>query len=64
MAPVVEHLYIKNLELYCGYENRDSIALSETAKQAGAYMVAAYRSGQFCEPWQRKKRITLRKSRE
>ena len=64
MSPVVDHLYLQNMELYCGYDNRDSIALSETAKQAGAYMVAAYRAGQFCEPWQKKKRITLRKARK
>lgn len=47
MYPVIKYYYAINLEKYAGQPNADSIAISETAKTAGIYLVEAYRSGQF-----------------
>lgn len=61
MYPVIAYHYQANLEKYAGLPNGDSIALSETAKTAGIYLVESYKSGQFIYGGSKKAKRAKRK---
>jgi len=59
MLPAARHLIAEAAQDYPG---QDSLGASQAAKELGLLMVAAYRHGQFCAPWEKKKEEKIKRS--
>lgn len=59
MLPAARYLIAEKEAQHPG---QDSLGASQAAKELGLLMVSAYRHGQFCAPWEKKKEEKIKRS--